>query len=133
MMIQCFSKGDDDDDSSLIDEELLQKYLVEIRQLRSQGKSWKEVENIMDIWWPEDDERGASERFEARGRQGAKQLSDQEQVNEMIKLLYRRLAEDQERLDTHKGGPKETKYTIPIIKYVANLDESQLINLPDDD
>ena len=47
------SREEKKDTSSTIEADLVHAYVVQLRELRNQGKSWEEVGKIMGIWWPE--------------------------------------------------------------------------------
>lgn len=122
------------DETNMIDNKLLKSYLEEMQGYLDQGKSWPEIDDIMDISWPPSDERyrPPSPESKAKARQ-ADTRTDQQKVNDIVKLLHKRLSEDQLRLERHPTGPQQTKYTLPIIRYVANLDDDALKNLDKDD
>lgn len=55
---QVFDEEKDEADYGMvIDDAILDKYIKQIGELRAQGKSWREIDQIMGIWWPEGDER----------------------------------------------------------------------------
>lgn len=115
-----------------------QKYFLEMQELRAKGKSWKEVEAIMGIWSSEDEEQKFPEHIEPKGPHLGRQAKpgttfspydvDPEKswqiLIELVNQMYLIEARGQALLleIRDEQEPKNMKYTLPMIKYVSELD-----------
>lgn len=137
-------QADDDDGGSAV----VDKYTKQMLALRKEGKSWKEIEAIMGIWSSEDEEQKFPEHIEpkrsqAGGRQAGTTKNPYDYDPETSPYIAQALL-DQMYLVEAEGRlkfieisqvqkPQNMKYTLPIIKYVAELDDDAILNVKDDD
>lgn len=104
----------------------VEEHRKQIEALLKQGKTYEEIHEIMDIWWPEeyDSRYGTKTDFKkAKGKPGQKRgKSVEEQMDDIIETLSKRAAMDKQKLREHPEGPKLTPEALRVIKFVANLE-----------
>lgn len=100
----------------------IEKYRRKIEALLKKGKSYEEIYQILDIWWPEEYPARFAEKHGRAGEESDKTV--EQQMDAIIDTLTKRVAVDEQKLRSHPVGPKLSPEALKVIKFVAHLQEN---------
>lgn len=100
-------------------EKRINEWVDQIKGLRTNKKTWEEIDKELDIWWPDDEAKNREiDEKNAKGDQG----DIDKEIKELYEVLMKRYARDKAALDEIPETKELSADAIKIIKYVAQIE-----------